>query len=605
MAYAPLPKLIPINSTRIYPKGMTKTTLSEILQSDPVKRLFNQPNIVIETIPVGASTSSVLNKSISTDKRNGANKDLCNKKQPEVSILPIKCPTLERKEDVTVLPSKTEGKSEITLLPIKRQRKQCGHFEPCETIVCDVTVQQYVDHDGVSPMLAVNIEEDEINAPVSKHCKNERCDALSIDHNRCRRALIKLCRCDKFSACDICGINLKTHKSRLHHRNCKRKEEYRHNENDGAQILKEKMRERELQMIEATKMKKNEYMDPITEYNWALETLKKNEEIIVIPKTTPPQQPIITITSIPNPQPNQQFPNVRNVFGKILPSIPIVFPSQGIVLGKRSSSEVNSAPPPKQTKLPEFFNNTLVSTSLPISTSQNQFIKVSGVTQSNFVHPITINNWVMSQAQIVGTTPIQPKPLLAPIRVVPITSLKSQPSLLHQTQGIPRFCIMTDNTVKPSNIIQAQTILPTLTPDVSIKLNTKPENKEAAKPTRKYVHKVRTNRHQMKSEDKIGKTFMCNFCPKRFSTDWYFKMHVARHKGEMLFTCKTCEKPFSNRYDMKKHMLNDHKEGEVRCDVCGHISLCNSALEIHMRSHPVNDPLIAKTVILPIGRVVT
>ncbi|XP_015585574.1 uncharacterized protein LOC107263164 [Cephus cinctus] len=607
MAYAPLPKLIPISSTKLYPKESTKTSLSEILQSDPVKRLFNQPNIVIETIPVGASASSstVLNKSIFVNKKNGTRQDLHGKNQPEISILPVRYVPGENKEEGTHLPSKKDGKSEITLLPIKRERKKCGHYEPCENIVCDVAVQQYIDHNGVSPMLAVNIEPHEINAPVSKHCKNTRCDTLSIDHNRCRRALIKLYRCDTLQICDICGIKIKTRKAFVRHKKCNRKEEYRHNETDGAQILKERMRERELQMMEASRTKRNEYVDPDTEYNRVIEALKKNEELIVIPKSVPPQPPIITITSIPNSQANQQYSSVKDVFGKLLPSIPIVFPHQSILLGKRTNTDSNNGPATKQSKLQDFLNNTLISPPTSGSMASNQFIKLAGVSQGNIVQPVTINDWLVSQAQIVGSSTIQPKPFFTPIRVVPITNLKSPPSLLHQTQGIPKFCIMADNTLKPPALIKSQSVQSTavpIVPDISIKVKSDKDQSSNATTTAsttttttisKAVPLIFASVHQRRrSDDKNGKSFVCTFCPKRFSTDWYFKMHLAKHKGETPFSCKTCNQQFTNRYDMKKHLLNDHKtkEGEQTCGICGHVSLCYSALEVHMRSHTGEKP---------------
>lgn len=63
--------------------------------------------------------------------------------------------------------------------------------------------------------------------------------------------------------------------------------------------------------------------------------------------------------------------------------------------------------------------------------------------------------------------------------------------------------------------------------------------------------------------ERPSKSFRCTFCPKRFSTDWYFKVHLARHSGEAAFMCKACNATYSNRYDLRKHIVNEHKEETV------------------------------------------
>lgn len=582
------------------------------MKSDAVKRLFNQPNIIIKTIPLDdPSDINLTNTNGFSDKRNGIYNDLHNPFEPDISIHAVKTTNTEKIiDDSTLLPSKNEGKSEIALVPIKRKTKNCNHLEPCENIICDVNIQQYVDQDGVEPLLAINIDDDEINAPVAKHCKNEKCDSLSIEHDRCRRVLIKLHRVDdRRGCCDICGLRLKYNKSRIHHRNCKRKNAYRHNENDGAQVLREKLREREIQLLEAAKLKKNDYMDPVNGYSKALEALQNNEELIVIPKTTVPQQtPIITITTVPSNSGNQQqYPNIKDVFRSILPKLPIMLSQSNVIIGKQIGAEDRSSPPPLKPIRPQIENTNNTTTGTLSQMLQNPFIKVTGIPQGSFVQPMSINDWLMSQ-QIV-TTPIQPKPFLTPIRVVPIANLKTQPSLLHQTQGIPRFCIMADTGIraptpaqtqqqqqqqrqqpqqqqqqeqqkqeqKPPqpNIIKFRVLQPATPTDVKIIPNSIQETRAAKSRIWKKNARLRKKR--------AGRMFNCTYCPKRFSTDWYFKMHVARHRGEMLFSCKLCEEPFSNKYDIKKHVSKEHKEGEVRCEVCGNICSSETELQEHMK----------------------
>ncbi|KMQ94018.1 zinc finger protein 408 [Lasius niger] len=618
MAYAPLPKLLPINASNMCPNKVTNIALSEVLQSDPVKRLFNQPNIIIKTIPL--SSIAELDKDIFGNKRNGMNATTLNNiKPPAISIVPVRIPD-EEKEDANLLPSKIEDKkSEITLLPVKR--KLCGHYEPCENIVCDVTVQQYVDNDDrVSPMLAVNIEEEEINAPVGKHCKNQYCDALSIDHNRCRQASIKLYRCDKSRVCDICGITLEGWKSRIYHRNCTRKDEYRHNNVDRVHLLKERMRERELQILEIAKMKKNDYSDPAK----AMETLRKNEEIIIIPKATP-QQPIITITSVPstqsigttvsNAQPikiNSQGNNFANIFG----SVPFTISSQNTSRPIESKSQLINQVGFTNLQQKSYVTSTstptsvpaTVATSAPASSSQNQYVRLAtSSSQTTTIQPLTINNWVVSPSHVLTTTPIQAKPFLTPIRVVPITNLITAPSLLHRTQGIPKFCIMAENVVTPVTISNPSPLQPTAAAATTAKtattattvttannVATTTQQKDAVKvPIQHYSIQKWQNKGQKLLKRK--KTFFCDYCSKHFSTDWYFKMHVAKHKGEKLFFCCLCDESFSNKYDIKRHMTKLHsgqkemfttqRSKEFACDKCDYVCKSLIFLKNHVKMH--------------------
>ncbi|CAL7938206.1 unnamed protein product [Xylocopa violacea] len=560
MSHASLPKIIcqPTKTTTKMCSSNFTTTLSDVLQSDPVKRLFNQPNIVIKTIPVRTDAASASNNAFA-NRMNNVDSNLNRSKQPELSVIPIQIKQEENTEDDTLLPSKKQGKSEITLVPIKREKKPCGHYEPCENITCEVAVQQYVDREGSSPMLAINIEESEINAPVLKHCTNEMCDALSIDHNRCRRAMIRLNRYDQSEACDICGIALKTRRSRISHKKCTRRNDYRHNETSSSQILKERMREREVQILEASKIRRNDYMDPITGNNLAMEALKNNEELIIIPKSVPLQQqqqhplpPAITISCASTAQSTQpEINHVYNVFGKILPSIPLVLPQQSIVVGKTQCSNENSATTPIQITLPNTMTKSLITTST-VPLPQNQYVTFTAQTNTQ---SIQLNNLLLPQSQIV-TTPIQPKPLLTSIRVVPITNLITQPSLLHQTQGIPKFCLVPDNTAQPLTITNAQSVQqPALVPKVEIPKDAKSASQEEKKPTMREKRRL-----------KKKKEFKCDYCLKSFSTNWYFKMHVAMHTGEKRFTCRLCNLSFGNRYDMKRHMSHDHES--VTPDTC-------------------------------------
>lgn len=685
-----------------------------MLQSDSVKRLFNQPNLIIKTLPSKPLLES--DKDMFWYRRNGINATNYTRLS-EISIFPIRTAN-EETEDANLLPSKIEHKkSEITLVPI--EKKSCGHYEPCENIVCDVTLQQYVDEDGVSPMLALSINEDEINAPVEKHCANEYCDALSIDHNRCRRALIKLHRCDRSHMCDICGITFKKWISRIYHRNCTRKKEYIHNNVDRLHLQKERMRIRELQILEIARMKKHDYSDPAT----AIEMLRKNEELIIIPQQISSQRPIVTTTSVSstqltslnltNAQPvkissqiiktanmfervplmlsshstmisdnmshskskvksiNQiRFPNLQQNFqlgstsisastsiqaqtrvptsasistpistsiptltlalapasssastpitssvsvptltlalapNSASTSAPTSVPALALALAPAPAPNSASAPTSAPTSVPTLALaltptsipaptsvSTSTSTSAPASITTSaptsvisphkQYIRLAVSPQTTTGQPLTINNWIVSPSQVLTTTSVQPKTFLAPIRVVPIANLISPPSLLHHTQGIPKFCIVAENLVKPVTIPKSPSKQP-----AEVTADTAPSQVNASNVlSHSPTSKVRKTPPKL---TKAKKSFFCVYCSKNITTDWYFKMHIAKHRGEKLFFCNFCDESFSNNYDMKKHVTNQHiDQKELACEKCNYTCTSLTSFKNHIQTHAI------------------
>lgn len=389
-----------------------------------MKRLLNQPNILVRSVPIKAinNQGAIKKNIILSVKKNGLNQTASISNKPQIPIQNVKnsIPTEELGVE-TLLPSKTNGKSEILIRPIIRKQKPCGHYESCEHLVCDVKFQNYADESGVTPILARTLDdEDEINAPVSRHCSNPKCDALSIDHNRCRRASIALYRFDKQSCCDICGIPLKTRKNRANHRGCKRKHVYRHNEADSAEILRKKMRERELQLLDSDKLKQKDYLDPVNGHNKALEILRKNEELIVIPKNplnqVNQQAPMVTITTLPTSMHNSsattkkftvnnstgggnvtqtQLPQIKNVYGNVISSIPIVIGNQqGVLLNtaKQGGTTLN------------------VVSSAGQSSVQNPVITVTTVPgapgQGNIIRPVILSNWTGNNQPQVRKTKV-------------------------------------------------------------------------------------------------------------------------------------------------------------------------------------------------------
>ncbi|XP_034945442.1 uncharacterized protein [Chelonus insularis] len=469
-------------------------------------------------------------------------------------------------EEDNLLPSKKQGKSEIILSPIKRERKSCGHCEPCENIVCDINIHQYIDHEGLS-MLAVNIDESEITAAVSKHCENPLCDSLSIEHDRCRRAVIYLYRCDKSNICDICKTSLKTRKARVYHRNCKRKDKYQHNRVNGAQILREKMKERELQLMEIIRTKRNDYSDPLTGHAKAIEVLKKNSELIVIPKIILSMPPCRKLDdTVTNTLLNSAVQNVDNS-SKVSNGLTTKLNSHLQKISLDIESHTSNFNPSKTTK----------------ENHDNNYSIVTAMPQTSVVYPLVLKDLVITPT--LKSSILQPQnPYLMPVKVIPIKNLKSQPSLRHHTQGIPKFCIVPDNSVSASSFVKIHNITSTqnekrlavkhpageseIPQKNSINILTSTnihktqresfDNGEKLKPPAEEISSQKYfDNHKKQIENKI---FECSYCSKRFLTDWYFKLHVTKHRNEIIVRCQNCDMTFSNNCDLKRHVNIEHND---------------------------------------------
>lgn len=87
------------------------------------------------------------------------------------------------------------------------------------------------------------------------------------------------------------------------------------------------------------------------------------------------------------------------------------------------------------------------------------------------------------------------------------------------------------------------------------------------------------------------KHFTCPYCNKKLGTEWYFKTHVARHKGETPYVCKVCEQEFVNSYEMKKHHSKHHTKQEIKCEFCPHIASSERNLKMHMTKDNEKNPV--------------
>lgn len=262
-------------------------------------------------------------------------------------------------------------------------------------------------------------------------------------------------------------------------------------------------------------------------------------------------------------------------------------------------------------------------TQLILSSHSKHYIKLSppaDLTSNNNITPemlqqLNLGNWLL---------PDQPFP--TPFKVVPIAELKSQPSLLHHSQGVPRFCVV------PDTAALAQLQLPktptTIAPKQPQKLQLKPKptvdkqqqqlqqppppsqlspktekvlnsgkfrplqpapnaaarNVETKLVSSLLVKKVHRPKNKLRKRKlKKGGKYKCSHCPKRFSSLDYCKLHIAKHENKPSFFCRICEQGFLIKYVMKKHMDSDH-QGQERCQMCNTILPSLVELSKHMKT---------------------
>ena len=475
-----------------------------------------------------------------------------------------------RAKEGYLLPSKTEGNSEIFMAPVKRERKSCGHYGPCESLVCEVAFHRVAENNVVSPVIAVNIDKSEIDARVTKHCKNDLCDALSIDHDRCRQAIIRCHRCDLTNACDICLNVLKTRKARMNHKNCKMRFQYRHNKTTRAQILRHRMRHRELQILDEAKLRKTDYMNPVNGHERAIESLQNNEELIVIPKGgyTIQQHPTIRITSVTGATISK--PETVENDGKLISNNTVGSVPQVTLMGKRPGTESTGSQLP--VKLARSGNPEGVPI-LPAYPQTNSLIVNSPVCTNNLMQQVQFISLQQFQSGRALTTQSPTNSFIMPIRLVAISGLMPENSSPQQTQSILKFRVVNNTTNQPQTLVDS---LPNAssTPKldkivVKTETNGGNQSKKSGARTDHPVKRIRSGgrrSRRKKGAKKMMKSFECTFCFKRFSTDWYFKLHVAKHKGEIKYTCKFCKKPFMHLFNMTKHVAAMHKNEDTADD---------------------------------------
>ncbi|XP_044140148.1 zinc finger protein 501-like isoform X2 [Bufo gargarizans] len=81
---------------------------------------------------------------------------------------------------------------------------------------------------------------------------------------------------------------------------------------------------------------------------------------------------------------------------------------------------------------------------------------------------------------------------------------------------------------------------------------------------------------------RLGNTFACSECGKRFKTKYILSVHERIHKDESSFTCSECGKRFSQKSDLVRHERSHTGEKPFSCPECGKCFSRQSILVKHV-----------------------
>ncbi|CAL8358457.1 unnamed protein product [Lota lota] len=86
----------------------------------------------------------------------------------------------------------------------------------------------------------------------------------------------------------------------------------------------------------------------------------------------------------------------------------------------------------------------------------------------------------------------------------------------------------------------------------------------------------------------IFKNTACDVCGKNFACQSALDIHYRTHTKERPFICTTCNRRFSTKGNLKQHMLTHQMRHH--CRTCGKTFSSSSALQIHNRTHTGEKP---------------
>ncbi|XP_030876969.1 zinc finger protein 341-like, partial [Leptonychotes weddellii] len=85
----------------------------------------------------------------------------------------------------------------------------------------------------------------------------------------------------------------------------------------------------------------------------------------------------------------------------------------------------------------------------------------------------------------------------------------------------------------------------------------------------------------------IDSSYLCQFCPSKFSTYFQLKSHMTQHKNEQVYKCvvKSCAQTFPKLDTFLEHIKSHQEELSYRCHLCGKDFPSLYDLGVHQYSH--------------------
>uniref|UniRef100_G3UGS2 Zinc finger protein 341 n=1 Tax=Loxodonta africana TaxID=9785 RepID=G3UGS2_LOXAF len=85
----------------------------------------------------------------------------------------------------------------------------------------------------------------------------------------------------------------------------------------------------------------------------------------------------------------------------------------------------------------------------------------------------------------------------------------------------------------------------------------------------------------------IDSSYLCQFCPSKFSTYFQLKSHMTQHKNEQVYKCvvKSCAQTFAKLDTFLEHIKSHQEELSYRCHLCGKDFPSLYDLGVHQYSH--------------------
>ncbi|XP_039335167.1 zinc finger protein 341 isoform X3 [Saimiri boliviensis] len=90
----------------------------------------------------------------------------------------------------------------------------------------------------------------------------------------------------------------------------------------------------------------------------------------------------------------------------------------------------------------------------------------------------------------------------------------------------------------------------------------------------------------------IDSSYLCQFCPSKFSTYFQLKSHMTQHKNEQVYKCvvKSCAQTFPKLDTFLEHIKSHQEELSYRCHLCSKDFPSLYDLGVHQYSHSLLPP---------------